>query len=336
LFTNPERLAEIVNHSENPVQFLFAGKAHPNDKAGQDLIKKIIEFSRLPQFIGKIIFLENYDMILAKKLISGCDVWLNTPTRPLEASGTSGEKAIMNGVLNFSVLDGWWAEGYVPGGGWAISEEITYKDNHLQDQLDASVLYTTIEDQIVNAFYARNEESIPEIWTSMMKENFAKIAPHFTMQRQLEDYYSKFYNKLEQRTKILTEKNNKNLYELLRWKEKMLANWDNMEVIHINLNDANDKTYYVGEKTILSIDLRLGVLNPEDIKVEICFIQTDNGNENLSTKWQFHFVKQESGIAHYECELEPNYSGSWKCGIRILPANPMLPHDLDFNLVMWG
>jgi len=335
LFANPERLAQIVNHPEHPVQFLFAGKAHPNDKAGQDLIKKIIEFSRQPQFIGKIIFLESYDMILAKKLVSGCDVWLNTPTRPLEASGTSGEKAIMNGVLNFSVLDGWWAEGYVPGGGWAISEEITYKENDLQDQLDASVLYVTLEDPITNAFYARNEKNIPEIWTGMMKVNFTKIAPFFTMQRQLEEYYRKFYNKLEQRTKMLTEENNKNLYELLRWKEKVLANWDNMEVIQKNLNDANDKTYYLGEKTTLSVDLRLGALNPEDIKVEICFIQADNGNEDLSSKWQFHFVKQENGISHFECDLEPNYSGSWKCGVRIVPANPMLPHDLDFNLVRW-
>jgi phosphorylase/glycogen(starch) synthase len=336
LFTNKERLAQIVNHPEHPVQFLFAGKAHPNDKAGQDLIKKIIEFSRQPQFIGKIIFLENYDMILAKKLVSGCDVWLNTPTRPLEASGTSGEKAIMNGVLNFSVLDGWWAEGYVQEGGWAINEEITYKDNDLQDQLDATVLYATIEENIVNAFYTRNEDDVPEVWTKMMKENFAKISPHFTMQRQLEDYYRKFYNKLEQRTKMLTEENNKNLYELLRWKERVLANWENMEVIHINLNDTNDRTYYLGEKTTLSVDVRLGALNPEDVKVEICFIQADNGSEELISKWQFHFVKQENGIAHYECDLEPNYSGSWKCGVRILPSNPMLPHDLDFNLVRWG
>jgi glucan phosphorylase len=336
LFTNKERLAQIVNHSEHPVQFLFAGKAHPNDKAGQDLIKKIIEFSRQPQFIGKIIFLENYDMILSKKFVSGCDVWLNTPTRPLEASGTSGEKAIMNGVLNFSVLDGWWAEGYLPDGGWAINEEITYKDHDLQDQLDASVLYATIEDHIAHAFYSRNEDDVPEIWSKMMKENFAKISPHFTMQRQLEDYYSKFYNKMEHRSKMLTDENNKNLFELLRWKEKMLANWENIEVLNINFNDTHEKIYYLGEKNTLSVDLRLGVLNPEDIKVEICFIQSDNGNEELSSKGQFLFVKQDNGIVHYECNLEPNYSGSWKCGIRIMPSNSLLAHDLDFNLVRWG
>jgi len=336
LFTNKERLAQIVNHPTHPVQFLFAGKAHPNDKAGQDLIKNIIDFSRQPQFTGKIIFLENYDMILAKKLISGCDVWLNTPTRPMEASGTSGEKAVMNGVLNFSVLDGWWAEGYVPGGGWAINEEITYKDCNLQDQLDATVLYSTIEDSIVNAFYTRNEEDLPEIWTNMMKENFANISPHFTMQRQLEDYYQKFYNKLEHRTQMLTRENEKNLYELLRWKEKVLANWENIEIVKVDVNDAKDRTYYLGEKTTLSVFLRLGTLNPEDIKVEICFIQSDNGNDNLFSKRKFGFVKQENGVAHYECILEPAYSGSWKCGVRILPSHPMLPHDLDFNLVKWA
>src|SRR5690606_14648030 len=154
---------------------------------GQDLIKKIIEFSRKPDFIGKIIFLENYDMILAKKLISGCDVWLNNPTRPLEASGTSGEKAIMNGVLNFSVLDGWWAEGFKPGAGWAIDEEITYQDHYLQDELDASTLYSVIDEQISTQFYQRDSQGIPTEWVQMMKENFALIAPHFTMKRQLDD-----------------------------------------------------------------------------------------------------------------------------------------------------
>ena len=336
LFTNEERLAQIVNHPERPVQFLFAGKAHPNDKAGQDLIKKIIAFSRLPQFIGKIIFLENYDMILAKKLISGCDVWLNTPARPLEASGTSGEKAIMNGVLNFSVLDGWWAEGYIPEGGWAISEEITYKDNNLQDQLDATVLYTTIEDHIVKAFYTRNEEDVPEMWTKMMKENFAKISPHFTMKRQLEDYYSKFYHKLAKRFQLLIQNNEKNLYELLRWKEKIFANWENIKVVNVNYDGENIKTYYLGEKATLSVALHLGMLTPEDVKVEICFIQNDNGNEQLFEKQRFHFVSQENGITHYECEVILNYSGSWKCGIRVQPSHPMLPHDLDFNLVLWG
>jgi len=334
LFSNKERLAQIVGNPQYPVQFLFAGKAHPNDKAGQDLIKKIIEFSREPQFVGKIVFLENYDMILAKKLVSGCDVWLNTPTRPLEASGTSGEKAIMNGVLNFSVLDGWWAEGFVPEGGWAISEDITYQDETLQDKLDATVLYHTIEESIVNAFYCRNEENVSEIWTQMMKANFAKISPRFTMKRQLEDYYSKFYNKLEARTKQLTGSREKALYELLRWKEKVLANWDNIEIVNVNLCGLHDKTYYLGEKTTLSVDLRLGVLKPEDIRVEICFIDT-NGCDTLISKWPFQFVNQENGITHYECDLEPDNAGSWRCGVRILPSHPLLPHDLDFNLVRW-
>jgi glucan phosphorylase len=335
LFSNLERLSKIVNHPQHPVQFIFAGKAHPNDKAGQDLIKKVMEYSRAPQFIGKIILLENYDMILAKKLVSGCDVWLNTPTRPLEASGTSGEKAIMNGVLNFSVLDGWWAEGYVPEAGWAMSEGITYKDNNLQDQLDATVLYNTVEDNIVNAFYVRNEDNVPETWTQMMKENFAKISPHFTMKRQLEDYYCKFYNKLEQRINKLTESNRKALYELLRWKDNVITNWENIEFVNVNLFQTHNHNYYLGEKVKLSVDLRLGALHHEDIKVEICFIQT-NGHGELLSKWPFRFVKQENGLAHYECELEPDYAGSWKCGVRIMPSHPLLPHDLDFGVVKWG
>jgi starch phosphorylase len=150
----------------------------------------------------------------------------------------------------------------------------------------------------------------------------------------LEDYYHKFYNKLEQRTKKLSDDNHKALYELLRWKEKVLTNWENIEIVNVNLYEANDHTYYLGEKTTLWVDLRLGVLKPDDIKVEICFIHTNGQNELLS-KWQFLFVKQENGVTHYECDLEPDYAGSWRCGVRIMPSHPLLPHDFDFNLVKW-
>ena len=161
LFTNPDRLSRIVNNEKKPVQFIFAGKAHPNDKAGQELIKRIYEISKTPEFLGKILFVENYDIELAQYLIRGVDVWLNTPTRPLEASGTSGEKAVMNGVVNFSVLDGWWAEGYRSNAGWALREKNTYGDPHFQDELDAETIYTILEEEIVPLYYNINSKSIP-------------------------------------------------------------------------------------------------------------------------------------------------------------------------------
>ena len=208
LFTDLDRLSKIVNNPDYPVQFLFTGKAHPHDGAGQGLIKRIIEISRRPEFLGKIIFLENYDMQLARRLVSGVDIWLNTPTRPLEASGTSGEKALMNGVVNFSVLDGWWLEGYREGAGWALTEKRTYQNQEHQDQLDAATIYSILETEILPLYYARNKKGYSEGWIKVVKNSIAQIAPHYTMKRQLDDYYSKFYCKLAKRFQTLAANDN--------------------------------------------------------------------------------------------------------------------------------
>ena len=188
LFTDLDRLAKIVNNPHYPVQFLYTGKAHPADGAGQGLIKKIYEISQRPEFLGKIIFLENYDMQLARRLVSGVDIWMNTPTRPLEASGTSGEKALMNGVLNLSVLDGWWLEGYREGAGWALTEKRTYDNQAYQDQLDAATIYSLLENEILPLYYARNSKGYSAGWVKTIKNSIAHIAPHYTMKRQLDDY----------------------------------------------------------------------------------------------------------------------------------------------------
>lgn len=335
LFTDIERLKQLLCNSNCPVQFVFAGKAHPHDKAGQDLITRIIELSRHQEFIGKIIFVENYDMILAKKLISGCDIWLNTPTRPLEASGTSGEKAVMNGVLNFSVLDGWWAEGYVPGAGWAIKEEITYQDNRMQDELDASTIYSTIEEEIVPTFYNRTN-GIPTNWVAMMKNCFAKISPHFTMKRQLDDYYSKYYHKLEKQHHLLVAENLKNVCALLRWKNQIIAQWDNIQKVNISSFSRSDSTYYVGEKLTLDLYIRIGTLQPEDLKVEMIFADSENdGTLKLFAKYPLKYISTENGVTRYQFNIQAKDVGLWDYAIRIIPQHPLLPHDQDFNLVKW-
>ena len=195
LFTDLERLSKIVNNPERPVKFIFSGKAHPADGAGQGLIKRIFEISQRPEFLGKIIFLEDYDMQLARRLVSGVDIWMNTPTRPLEASGTSGEKAEMNGVVNLSVLDGWWVEGYREGAGWALKQERTFQNQGYQDQLDAATIYSLLENEILPLYYNRNEQGFSEGWIKTIKNSIATIAPHYTMKRQLDDYYDKFYIK---------------------------------------------------------------------------------------------------------------------------------------------
>ncbi|MDR2868722.1 MAG: alpha-glucan family phosphorylase [Bacteroidales bacterium] len=333
LFASEERLHTLLNNPEHPIQFIFAGKAHPHDKAGQDLIKRIVELSRKPQFVGKIIFLENYDIILAKKLISGCDVWLNTPTRPLEASGTSGEKAIMNGVLNFSVLDGWWAEGYQEGAGWAMSEFNSFSNPALQDELDASILYDTIENKIVPTFYTR-EKNIPVQWVTMMKANFALISPHFTMKRQLDDYYHQFYHQLEKRAEKIEER--EILMDLLRWKMKVITAWDAVAVTEVNYPDTTDDIYFLGDPLKIAIKVNLGELLPEDVKIE-CVVVTRNGEKKeFYAKYPFQYVENNQDEAIFCCHLHAEDAGIWNCAIRVIPQHPLLPHDLDFNLVKWG
>jgi len=220
LFRDKKRLAEILNNPDKPVQFIFAGKAHPKDFPGQDLIKMIVEISKQPEFIGKIIFLQNYDIGLAKRLVRGVDIWLNTPTRPLEASGTSGEKAVMNGTMHFSVLDGWWAEGYRADAGWALPVDRSFENQELQDELDAERIYSLLENDITVKFYDRNENDIPEDWVGMIRNTIAHVAPEFTMNRMLRDYLSRFYLNLYERSRKLKEKEYLVPKELALWEEQ--------------------------------------------------------------------------------------------------------------------
>ena len=231
LFTDIERLSKIVNNPERPVLFFFSGKAHPADGAGQGLIKKIYEISQRPEFLGKIIFLEDYDMQLARRLVSGVDIWMNTPTRPLEASGTSGEKAEMNGVVNLSVLDGWWVEGYRDGAGWALPQKRTYDNQTYQDQLDASTIYSMLENEIIPMFYRHEEQGYSKEWVKTIKNSIATIAPHYTMKRQLDDYFNKFYIKLANRFEQLDANNHQIAKDIAQWKESLVAHWDAIKVV---------------------------------------------------------------------------------------------------------
>lgn len=336
IFKNLKKLSEIVNDEKRPVQFLFAGKAHPNDKAGQDLIKYIVEISRKPEFLGKIIFVENYDIEIAKKLVQGVDIWLNTPTRPLEASGTSGEKAIMNGVLNFSVLDGWWAEGYIPGAGWALKEERTYSNQSLQDELDAETIYYLLEQEIIPTFYDKNADGISPKWISHVKNTIAGIAPHFTMKRQLDDYFSKFYNKLFAQRK----KSRVNDYELPKalaaWKTKIYRAWNSIEVVDLTLPDSNVKTFLLGEMFTAEITLNLHGISHEDIGIEIVFGQKvfDEVRENIFIE-VMEFIGVDGENVKYKCEIPFNRSGVYDYSCRIYPKHPLLVHRQDFGLVKW-
>ncbi len=335
LFTNLDRLNKLVNDPEKPIQILFAGKAHPNDGGGQDLIKRIVQISRRPEFMGKIIFIENYDMALAQKMVSGVDVWLNTPTRPLEASGTSGEKAIMNGTLHFSVLDGWWCEGYRPNAGWALSEKQAYDNPEYQDELDAETLYYTIEDEVIPAFYDRNHQGVPERWVQFVKKSIAEIVPRFTMKRMLDDYQNKFYHKLHQRSVRMIEDDFSLAKDIALWKKMVTRRWEKIEVISACLPRAVKPIFKVGEEYECEVVLDLNKLLPEEVGVEFMMVRTEDGLTSLVHRQEFVFSKQTDGKAYYRLRLSPTKPGSFSYGIRIFPKNKMLPHRQDLPLLKW-
>lgn len=337
LFANLQRLEALVSNAERPVQFLFAGKAHPADQGGQALIKRIIEVSQMPQFVGKIFFLENYDMALARRLVHGVDVWLNTPTRPLEASGTSGMKATMNGVLNLSVLDGWWAEGYIPEGGWALPEEQTYDNKDFQDELDAETLYNIIETQVVPDYFNRDAKGLPQAWLTRVKHTIAGIAPHFTMKRMLDEYYAKFYNKLYSRGGLMKQKNFENARALADWKAKVYFNWDNIQVLAIDTFDTFNNALQLGENFHGKITLELNNLSKDDISLEVMVAEKVGELEKhqIVHREEVKPAKVAGNRVMYELKLPMNRSGVFDYGFRITPSSKLLAYRHDFNLVRW-
>ena len=333
LFTDLERLSKIVNNPERPVKFIFSGKAHPADGAGQGLIKKIFEISQRPEFLGKIIFLEDYDMELARRLVSGVDIWMNTPTRPLEASGTSGEKAEMNGVVNLSVLDGWWVEGYRQGAGWALKQERTYQNQGYQDQLDAATIYSLLENEILPLYYNRNKDGYSEGWIKTIKNSIATIAPHYTMKRQLDDYYTKFYNREAANFKKLAADNNRLAKELAAWKETVAQRWDSIRVV------SKDDSVLYGAETGKKYTLRYVIdeqgLN-DAIGLELISVKTDkNGEEHIFSKREFEVVAHEGNNYTFEATFEPDVAGTFKSCVRMYPKNKNLVYREDFCYVKW-
>lgn len=335
LFTDIERLSKIVNNPERPVLFFFSGKAHPADGAGQGLIKKIYEISQRPEFLGKIIFLEDYDMQLARRLVSGVDIWMNTPTRPLEASGTSGEKAEMNGVVNLSVLDGWWVEGYRDGAGWALPQKRTYDNQTYQDQLDASTIYSMLENEIIPLFFRHEEQDYSKEWVKTIKNSIATIAPHYTMKRQLDDYFNKFYIKLANRFEQLDANNHQIAKDIAQWKESLVAHWDAIKVV------SKDTTFLDnGGETGVRYQVKYVIDEQgldDAIGLELVTLNSlpDSDGRELHQVFPFKMVKHEGNQYTFVTELEPDVAGTFKSCVRMFPKNAYLPHRQDFCYVKW-
>ena len=334
LFTDLDRLNKIVNDPEHPVLFFFSGKAHPADGAGQGLIKKIFEISRRPEFLGKIIFLEDYDMQLARRLVSGVDIWMNTPTRPLEASGTSGEKAEMNGVVNLSVLDGWWVEGYRQGAGWALPQERTYQDQGYQDQLDAATIYSLLENEIIPSYYYhKGRKTYSEDWVKVIKNSISTIAPHYTMKRQLDDYYSKFYNKQAKRFKELQANGNRLAKDIAAWKEAVAERWDNIRVV--SKDDSALDCVETGKEGKLTYVIDEQGLN-DAIGLElVTLVNNQNTEKSIHSVIPFKVVGHSGNNFTFECSFDPDIAGAYRTAVRMFPKNDLLPHRQDFCYVKW-
>ena len=336
LFSDLDRLDAIVNNPERPVQFIFAGKAHPADGAGQDFIKRVIEISKQDRFLGRIIFVPGYDITLAKRLVQGVDVWMNNPTRPLEASGTSGEKAAMNGVMHFSVLDGWWVEGYKEGAGWALPIENTYEDAVYQNELDAATIYTTIENEIAPDYYNVDPRTgRSEKWIGYIKNTIAQVASNFTTNRMLTDYCNQYYVPQFERTVMLSAKGNKVAREIAAWKQHVLSEWNGIKVLS---STSPDPSYTLSEGDPLrsEVVLDLGGLKTSEIGVEMLFTTTDaKGRQHIQEVTQFEFVSRKGSVAKFRATVLPERTGMYQVGMRIYPKNPLLPHRQDFPLVKW-
>ena len=334
LFTDLERLARIVNNEQFPVQFVFSGKAPPADGAGQGLIKHIMEISRRPEFLGKIIFLEDYNMVVAKRLVTGVDIWLNTPTRPLEASGTSGEKAEMNGVLNFSVLDGWWYEGYRfdEKAGWSLTDKRTYTDQSQQDKLDAATIYSMLENEIIPLYFAKNSKGYSPEWIQYVKRSIGHIAPHFTMKRMIDDYIERFYDPEAKRFKALDAHDFALAKEIVAWKNKVVDAWDGIKVLEFNTN--NDSQTTTGNDYTAKAVIDTNGLGRE-LGLEYVAYRVEDGVEHLHSVVPFKVVKEEGNILTYELHERLQDPGVYRYAFRLYPINPNLPHRQDFAYVRW-
>ena len=336
LFRDLDRLDSIVNNPQQPVQFFFAGKAHPADKAGQDLIKQIVDISKDPRFIGKIVFVPGYDITLAKRMVQGVDVWMNNPTRPQEASGTSGEKAAMNGTMHFSVLDGWWVEGYRKGAGWALPLEQAYEDNNYQNELDAATIYQILENDIAPAYYNTDRTTGRSAeWVGYIKNTIAHVACNFTTNRMLTDYINQYYAPQAERAALLVADGFALARKTAAWKKHVRREWENVQV----LSRTEGQTSYdltLANQFHTEVVLQLGDLTPEDVGVEAIFAQTDvHGKLHIVDVKEFEVVEFSDGVAKYEVNVLPEKTGAYQVGARVFAKNAHLPHRQDFECVKW-
>ncbi len=337
LLRDPDRLKRLIDDTKRPIQFVFAGKAHPADHDGKELIKTIVNFARTsPQTRRRMVFIENYDMNVARYLVQGVDVWLNTPRRPYEASGTSGMKAAVNGVLNCSILDGWWVEGYAADVGWAIGRGETYPDANYQDQLESQALYDLLEKQIVPLFYDRNVDNIPREWISRMKNCMRKLTPVFNTNRMVREYAEKFYIPAYRRGEILTADGARRAINLAHVKDALRHKWGGIKIVGIHT--SGNGHYKVGEQMQVEAMLDLPEIDPKDLNVQLYAGRISaTGELEHPTPIAMTHAKQLAPNRHlFVGQIECRTSGRQGFAVRIVPGNPDLATPFEPGLITWN
>ena len=335
IFKDIERITQILNNQDKPVQLIFAGKAHPRDKEGQDLIKYIHDISLMPQFKGKIFLLENYNIAMSRYLISGVDVWLNNPRRPMEASGTSGQKASVNGVINFSVLDGWWAEGYNQYNGWTIGTNAEFDSYEAQDRADSESLYYTLENKIVPLYYSKEKNGISPKWVDMMKESIVTTGGKYSTARMLVDYTEQLYLPLCDLTNKYYQDVD-NVAAFNNWKHDLLNNWKDIKITQVN--NLDNITIDAGNNIEVKCEVELPNINVENIEVEVYYGKIlDNGVvENVSIIPMFlEKADEENRKYSYTAKVELSTGGNYGYTFRVMPKHEMLLEPTNLNLIKW-
>jgi starch phosphorylase len=334
-FKDLERLIKILNHKDMPVQIIFAGKAHPKDEPGKNFIKEIIKQSGDERLRRHVVFIEDYDVVVARYMVQGVDVWLNNPRRPQEASGTSGMKAAANGVLNLSILDGWWDEAYHPGIGWAIGSREEYEDSDYQDDVESNSLYELLEKDVTTTFYDRGHDGLPRRWITMMKDCIREVAPVFNTNRMVGEYNDRFYMPSYDRYKGLSENDRKRARALAHWLEHLKDCWKRLKIEKVNVNGSAD--HKVGQVVEVDVTVNLDKLKASDVVVQVFYgsVKSDEGIKQGEII-DLELVKQEGSVGLFRGGIQLTGSGKVGVAVRILPSNPDLIHPILTGNILWA
>ena len=338
LFSDKERLKRLVNDTTRPVQFIFAGKAHPRDEAGKALIQEVYKFSREPGLENRVVFLEDYDSYIARRLVQGVDLWLNHPLRPLEASGTSGMKSAPNGGINLSVLDGWWREGYNGSNGWAIGAEIDDGTAEFQNEVDASSLYQLLENQIVPLYYAKPDGKLPLAWLQLMRESIRSVTPVFNTQRMVKEYTEQLYIPAAQAHENFSRDACGAATQLSQWKTQIRKDWSEVKISDVQAGNKDRQNILVGESLQISARVRLGAVDPRHVRVEAYHGEIDDGDIRNPTATVLNQSSKADGDGNYiyQGSVPATESGTYGFSVRVVPTHPCLMQAHELRLITWS